>query len=186
MYQIFHQTGLAPFIQVIPKRFKLYFTFSGSSYKHPEMFEEENLLSLCNRKEYVFILDRACVQFEPDDDIYHRVVNTTFAHVNENNGFEQLRSTRHFGCLVFFLANNNMIDNLLLNNLHCSMMDDAVWLVKVYQLVNPGAKCAQEKHIEGQDVSFVQAYINLDSPNKEALTQALESFSDVASVASQE
>lgn len=161
----------------------IYFSRPGCSYKHPDMFEEENLKSLCDRKEYLFILDRACAQYEPDDELYHNVVNFTFSHINETKSFEQLRSTRHFGSLVFFLANNNIIDNLLLNNLHCNMIEDAVWLVKVYQMVNPDAKCAKVQHTEGKDVAFVQAYVDQDSPNKEVLSQALESYSDVASVA---
>uniref|UniRef100_A0A8D8W4K9 28S ribosomal protein S22, mitochondrial n=1 Tax=Cacopsylla melanoneura TaxID=428564 RepID=A0A8D8W4K9_9HEMI len=162
----------------------VYFSRSECTLKHPEMFEEENLKSLCNRKEYVFILDRACTQYEPDDVLYHNILNTTFTHIHETNSFELLRSTRYFGSLVFFLCNNNLIDNLLLQNLHCNMIEDAVWLIKVYQFVNPESKCAQVKHKEGQDVAFVQSYIDLDSPDKERVTQALESYTDVASVSS--
>ncbi|KAI5705416.1 hypothetical protein M8J76_000864 [Diaphorina citri] len=160
----------------------IYFSRPGATYKHPDMFEEENLKALCDRKEYVFILDRAATQYEPDDQLYHNILNTTFTHIHENNGFDHLRSTRHFGCLVFFLANNNIIDNLLLQNLHCNMIEDAVWLIKVYQIVNPESKCATVEHIQGKDTEFVQSYIDLDSSKKDILSQALESYSDVASV----
>lgn len=157
-----------------------YFPRSGGSYKHPEMFDEENLLSLCNRKEYVFILDRACAHFEPDDHRYHTVLGVTFTHLNESNAFELLRSTRHFGSLAFFLAHNKCIDSLLLQNLHCSMLEDAVWLVQLYQVLNPDAKCARVKCEPGQEVDFVQAYVNEDSSNKESLNQALQGYSNVS------
>lgn len=67
--------------------------------------------------DYEFILDCACVQFEPDDSEYHRVVKTTYDHVDTNQKYQRLRSTRHYGPLVFYLASEGTIDNLLLENL---------------------------------------------------------------------
>lgn len=69
------------------------------------------------RGDYEFILDRACIQFEPDDSEYHRVVKTTYDHVDINQKYETLRSTRHYGPLVFYLTTERTIDNLLLENL---------------------------------------------------------------------
>lgn len=63
--------------------------------------------------DYEFILDRACCQFEPDDQNYHRVVFSTYKHVDKTQKYYVLESTRHFGPLLFYLAFNNKPDNFL-------------------------------------------------------------------------
>lgn len=72
---------------------------------------------LLDKKEYLFILDRACAQFEPDDPEYHRVTHATYDRIDEEKDFEILRSTRHFGPLAFYLVFNRNMDNLLLENI---------------------------------------------------------------------
>jgi small subunit ribosomal protein S22 len=63
----------------------------------------------------VFVLDRACLQFEPDDHMYQDVTATTYEAVERGQHYSSLRSTRHFGPFAFHLAWNRSIDNLLLD-----------------------------------------------------------------------
>jgi len=69
---------------------------------------------LLENGDYEFILDRACCQFEPDDKNYHRVVFSTYKHVDESKNYHVLESTRHLGPLLFYLAFNKKPDNFLL------------------------------------------------------------------------
>lgn len=74
---------------------------------------------LFEKKEYEFILDRACAQFEPDNQEYHEITFETFKTINENRDYTYLESTRHYGNLVFYLCLNKNLDSLLkqyLNN----------------------------------------------------------------------
>ncbi|KAJ8929314.1 hypothetical protein NQ314_018022 [Rhamnusium bicolor] len=64
--------------------------------------------------------------FEPNDPEYQRVVSITYQHVNDNDGFELLRSTRHFGALTFFLVWNRDIDNLLLELIETAHIEEAI------------------------------------------------------------
>lgn len=70
---------------------QLYFPKNGKLVKAPRMFESQYLESLLDRQEYEYVLDRACIQFEPDDVEYQRVASITYQHVNESNKFELLR-----------------------------------------------------------------------------------------------
>lgn len=72
---------------------------------------------LWEKGEFEFILDRACIQFEPDDRQYHDITLNTYCRLNEQMAFDKLRSTRHYGPLCFYLALTKNIDNLLLENL---------------------------------------------------------------------
>lgn len=68
-----------------------YFPEVGKVIETPKMFDGEYLQNLLDKHEYEYILDRACLQFEPDDYVYQKIVSIVFQHVNENNNFELLR-----------------------------------------------------------------------------------------------
>jgi len=111
---------------------QVYFPKICRKSKMPRMFEDENLQNLLGRKEYEFILDRACAQFEPDHPDYQRVTSITYQHVNDNDGFEKLRSTRHFGPLAFYLTWFKNIDNLLLELIETAHIEDCNNLLQLY------------------------------------------------------
>jgi len=54
---------------------QIYFPISGRELIMPKMFEEKYLEKILEKGDYEFILDRACIQFEPDDEDYIRVNN---------------------------------------------------------------------------------------------------------------
>ena len=82
----------------------------------PVLFADDRGLQEClDREDYVLVLDRACVQFEPDDPDYIRVTSAAYDHVDAARLYERLQSTRHFGALAFYLAWHRRIDNLLLH-----------------------------------------------------------------------
>lgn len=159
----------------------IYFTHPGHCMKVPQMFQPECLKPILERGEYEFILDRACVQFEPDDPEYHRVVKTTYEHVDANQKYQSLRSTRHYGPLVFYLATEGTVDNLLLENLQSDRLEDAAWLISLYQIVNPSCKSANIKYKAGDELTFIKEYIEKDSKKSSTLNLALREYSDLHS-----
>ena len=91
---------------------------------------------ILDRHDYLFILDRACIQFEPDDPKYIEIVKKTYDHISANNEFDLLRSTRHFGPMAFYLAWEGRIDSLLQDMIKRQLIEDAAHLVNLYYLVN--------------------------------------------------
>lgn len=68
-------------------------------------------------EKYVYVLDRNCVQFEPDHPIYIRTCSIVFEHLDTHGHYEVLQSTRHYGALLFHLAFEKRTDNIILHYL---------------------------------------------------------------------
>lgn len=128
---------------------------------------------MLNRQEYNFILDAACAQFEPDDPKYHQVVSITYQHVNDNNGFNLLRSTRHFGTLTFFLVWHQNIDNLLLDLIETGHIDEADILLKLY------SKIHDIQFESDGECKALEDYIKKCSNKRSALELALQAYKEV-------
>nr|CAI5851636.1 unnamed protein product [Callosobruchus analis] len=152
---------------------QIYFPQMGRAIKTPRMFQGTEFEDVLKRQEYEFILDRACIQFEPNDPDYQRVTSITYQHINDNNGFEKLRSTRHFGALAFFLVWNKSIDNLLLELIETCYGDEACTLVELYSKIH---KVNFEKTSE---LSIVEDYIKKCSNKKGALELALQAYKEL-------
>lgn len=98
----------------------------------PKLFEEKNLLRLMKRGEFEFALNRACIQFEPDDPRYVKTTSFMYSYIDEKGQYDKLRSTRHFGPMSLYLAYENKADDLLCEMLGKGLIEDAIKLVKIY------------------------------------------------------
>ncbi|XP_066143392.1 small ribosomal subunit protein mS22 [Euwallacea fornicatus] len=154
---------------------QMYFPKEGKLLNHPQIFEGEHLQSLLDRHKYEYVLDRACLQFEPDDPFYQRVVSIVYQHLNESNSFDLLRSSRHFGALTFFLVWNKMIDNLLLDLIETLHINEAKDLVTLYGLVH------QVKFNGEEALDVVEDFIRTAANKKGALELAIQAYKDVPS-----
>ena len=85
-----------------------------------------------DKGEYEFVLDRACVQFEPDDPEYIRVTRTAYNCVDEKRDYAALRSTRHFGPLALHLILCKRADDLLCHFIVSEDIGAAADLVKLF------------------------------------------------------
>lgn len=103
-----------------------YFPMDGRKVIVPKMFEAEHLKRCLDEGKYEFVLNRACIQFEPYDKDYHRVTATTYQHISDHSAFDVLRSTRHFGPMAFFLAWHRATDNLLIDCIRRDYLRNAV------------------------------------------------------------
>lgn len=151
-----------------------YFPVKDRNLKIPKMFEDNNLEQVLNRQDYEFILDRACLQFEPDDPMYQKTTSLTYQHLNDNNAFETLRSTRHFGSLAFFLSWHKIVDNLMLELVETGHIDEVNALVELYGQVN-GVKIDSD----GKTKS-IEEYIKKFSSKSGALELALQAYKEAA------
>ncbi|XP_012060209.1 PREDICTED: 28S ribosomal protein S22, mitochondrial [Atta cephalotes] len=145
----------------------------------PKMFEGEYFKDLLNRNEYEFILDRACTQFEPDDPDYQAVTQEVYEHINAKSHFDVLRSTRHFGPMVFHLVWTSNIDNLLYEMIETNRIKDAALLIRLYYMVHPTTKSAVEQCENTDDVNFVMHYVRLESLKKDKIQKLLQSYKEL-------
>lgn len=154
---------------------QIYFPIPGREIKTPLMFQDSYFENLLKRQEYEFILDRSCIQFEPDDPEYQKVVTITYQHLSDSNGFEILRSTRHFGPLVFFLIWHKDVDNLLLDLIQTSHVEDANILLQLYEKFhNVQLNIKDLKKVEG-----VEKYIKEFSNKRASLELALQAYKEL-------
>merc|ERR1711988_159069 len=163
-------------------------------YQMPSMFQPQQMEEVLGLQKYEYLLDRACVQFEPNNPEYHRVTQRTYEHINSTGLYESLRSTRHFGGMTFYFVTHNNIDGLLRHLLSQLSLRDAGDLVLLYHKVHPESRSAQivsalkEKANQEQSTETdadqiearmrVEAYIKHDAKDGGSLELALQIYDD--------
>lgn len=155
-----------------------YFPRPGKQTLCPKMFEDEYLKDLLVRNEFLFILDRACMQFEPDDPKYQKIASDTYEYINDNGLFEKLRSTRHFGPFTFYLVWHNNIDNLLMELIESCQIEEVNNLLELYgiiQNVEFSTDCRSE------NLGVLEEYISKYSRKKGPLQLALQALKNLES-----
>lgn len=151
---------------------QVYFPLKGRELSMPRLFRPDYLKNLLDAKEYEFILDRACLQFEPNDPEYQKVTSLTYTHVSDNDSFDLLRSTRHFGPLTFFLTWFKMVDNLLLDLIQTERINEARTLVELYGRVHG-------VHFDLKAENLVELFIREHAAKKAPLELAMQAFKDL-------
>lgn len=108
---------------------QVYFPKENRQLIPPLLFTDEHLQIALDKGLYEYILNRACVQYEPYEKDYHRITNLTYHHINDTRNFDSLRSTRYFGTMSFYLAWNRLIDNLLIETLEKGYFTNSVEII---------------------------------------------------------
>ncbi|XP_077508962.1 mitochondrial ribosomal protein S22 [Amblyomma americanum] len=157
-----------------------YFTNKEKSFYMPKMFEPQHLQDVLDKQWYRFVLDRACIQFEPDDANYIRVTHATYDHIDANRGFHELRSTRHFGPMAFYLAVMGKIDNLLIDMLQREMIEDTGHLLRLFYHIHPPSDSAQVDE-NTDNIELVKFYMRSDSKKRSHLELALQTCLEIRS-----
>lgn len=112
----------------------MFFPDDSKSLDCPKLFEKENLMRLLKRREYVYVLNRACAQFEPDDPRYVSCTREVYNYVNDQADFDKLRSTRHFGPMVLYLVYSKNTDILRKEMQSKKLDEDIVNLDKLIEI----------------------------------------------------
>ncbi|KAL7305924.1 hypothetical protein TKK_0001400 [Trichogramma kaykai] len=137
---------------------QIYFPIAGREVYPPKMFQPEHLEPILDREDYDFILNRVCVQFDPDHPEFHRVSQLTYDRIYEKGHYEKLRSTRHYGPMVFYLTWCKKIDNLLIENIAQEFIEDAALTIKLYYILHPSDNVPK-----GVDnIKLIQHYLDND------------------------
>jgi len=143
------------------------------------MFKDVNILKAilyrASREDntYEFVLDRACHQFEPDDPIYIRTAEITYETVNLRGHHDYLKSTRHYGPMLFYLVSHRKMDNLLVHLLDQDRLLEASHVAYLFTLVFPESKSANaiKSAASNEDgaIDAVTQYINNEAVLKAEL-----------------
>ncbi|CAD5113273.1 DgyrCDS2453 [Dimorphilus gyrociliatus] len=115
---------------------QVYFPGEGRKHYMPNMFTEKHLERLLEEGEYEYILDRACVQFDPDETDYIRVTRRVYEYIADRSDFMKLYSTRHFGAAAFFLTVQKNIDSFIAVLINSNLLHSAKSLIDVYYMVH--------------------------------------------------
>lgn len=157
---------------------QIYFPLPGRKLVMPKLFEEDWLKPLLDKESYLFVLDAACTQFEPDDPEYIRVTHTTYDHISKRKKFDMLRSTRHFGPMSFYLACNNEIEKLLIDMIERELVEDAVDLIKLMRILH--LEIRNDLSLEQNSVDIIKQFITMNtSVYKADLELAIQTFCEV-------
>lgn len=130
------------------------------------------LQPILERGDYEFILDRACIQFDPDNPNFHRVTQTTYDYVDKELQHEKLRSTRHYGPMIFYLAWSKKLDCLLIENITMERIEDAALAIKLYYKLNPNDNVTKEE----DHITLIKHFIEKESGSKQKLNNALRMY----------
>lgn len=121
-----------------------YFPRQHRKLENPLLFTDEHLQVALDKRLYEYILNRACIQFEPYEKDFHRITSLVYHHVNDTRNFDELRSTRFFGTMAFYLAWHNMIDNLLIETMEKGYYTNTVQAIALMYNLN---KVPYDKYI---------------------------------------
>ncbi|XP_078266156.1 small ribosomal subunit protein mS22 [Rhinoraja longicauda] len=161
---------------------QMYFPREGRRIIPPPIFKNENLLVVFAQERFEDILDLCLVQFEPNSADYIRVHHQTHEYIDKHNKYDLLRSTRHFGGLVWYLGNRMRIDGLLIDMIQRDLMDDAVSVVQLYHMLHPECQSAKETNIQqAKGIELIKVFSHTDSKKGSYLELALQVYQEAIS-----
>jgi len=175
---------------------QIYFPTEGRKINIPLVFTDDQVLdeALEQPNNYEHILNRTCVQFEPDHPLFIKTASRVYDKVDEMCHYEDLFSTRHYGPMIFHFVWEKKCDNFLMFLLQSRMLEAALAVVKLYGLIHPESKVAQslkshetddggesrmdaETQLEAdQDFALLKQYIAQDSLFGAKLNACLENM----------
>jgi len=150
----------------------------GKKIGQTRLFLDENLKEALSREKYEFILDRACVQYDPDDPEYQRVTSITYETIENRRCFDVLLSTRHYGPFCFYLAWNKNLDNLIIYLIQKERLSSAVAVVQLFQLLHPECKSSSLNSDTTDQIGFIRTYMETDCLRQAQLQLALQSYQE--------
>lgn len=158
---------------------QVYFPREGRTIIPPPIFQNENLLVVFAQERFEDILDLCLVQFEPNSADYIRVHHQTYEYIEKHNKYDLLRSTRHFGGLVWYLSNGMRIDGLLIDMIQRDLMDDAVSVVQLYHTLHPECQSANETNVQqAKGIELIKVFAHTDSKKGSYLELALQVYQE--------
>ncbi|KAL5013470.1 hypothetical protein ScPMuIL_007740 [Solemya velum] len=146
----------------------------------PRIFEPENLEAVLDKGWYAYVLDWACLQFEPDQPEYIRVTQRTYEHVGENKKFDDLRSTRHFGPMAFYFAWHKSLEPLLMDMVQRDLLSDGSDLVHLFTIIHPDSETCQRIRGVDDDLQTIKIFCETETSHsyKGQLQLTIQAYED--------
>ncbi|XP_074859718.1 small ribosomal subunit protein mS22 [Carettochelys insculpta] len=158
---------------------QVYFPRERRKLVPPSMFKDENLLTVFCENRHEDVLDLCVAQFEPDSADYIGVHHRTYDDIDKHAKYHLLRSTRHFGGMVWYLVNGKKTDGLLIDMIQRNLMDDATCLITLYHMLHPdcqSAKETQDQEIHGVDL--IKVFMKTESKKVGYIELALQAYQE--------
>ncbi|NXF84634.1 RT22 protein, partial [Eubucco bourcierii] len=158
---------------------QLFFPKEGRRIIPPVLFKDENLVTVFQQDRHEDVLNRCIAQFEPDSPDYIRVHHRTYDDIEKHSKYDLLRSTRHFGGMVWYLVNRKQADDLLIDMIQRDLLDDATSLITLYHMLHPecpSAKEAKEGNIQGVDL--IKVFAKTESKKEGYIQLALQAYEE--------
>ncbi|XP_048460601.1 28S ribosomal protein S22, mitochondrial isoform X3 [Rhincodon typus] len=158
---------------------QVYFPRGGRRIVPPSIFKDENLSVVFAQDRYEDILDLCLIQFEPNSADYIRVHHQTYEDIDKNCKYDLLRSTRHFGGLVWYLVNRRKIDGLLIDMIQRDLIEDAISMLHLYHMVHPDCQSSKEANQQqAQGLDLIKIFSHTDSQKGGYIELALQVYQD--------
>ncbi|NWI88185.1 RT22 protein, partial [Pitta sordida] len=158
---------------------QIFFPKEGRRVIPPVLFKDEHLGNVFQQDRHEDLLNMCIAQFEPDSPDYIRVHHRTYDDIDKHGKFDLLRSTRHFGGMVWYLVNRRRTDGLLVDMINRDLLEDATSLVTLYHMLHPecqSAKEAREGNLQGLDL--IKVFVKTESQREGYIQLALQAYEE--------
>ncbi|NXS10962.1 RT22 protein, partial [Neodrepanis coruscans] len=158
---------------------QIFFPKEGRRVIPPVLFKDEHLGNVFQQDRHEDLLNMCIAQFEPDSPDYIRVHHRTYDDIDKHGKYDLLRSTRHFGGMVWYLVNRKRTDGLLIDMLNRDLLDDATSLVELYHMLHP--ECQSAKEAKGgnlQGVELIKVFVKTESQREGYIQLALQAYEE--------
>ncbi|XP_067158038.1 small ribosomal subunit protein mS22 [Apteryx mantelli] len=158
---------------------QIFFPKEGRRVIPPVIFKDEHLATVFQQDRHEDILNMCIAQFEPDSPDYIRVHHRTYDDIEKHAKYDLLRSTRHFGGMVWYLVNRKKTDGLLIDMLHRDLLDDTTSLITLYHMLHPECQSAKEaKEGKLQGVDLIKVFVKSESQKEGYIQLALQAYQE--------
>nr|XP_009939449.1 PREDICTED: 28S ribosomal protein S22, mitochondrial [Opisthocomus hoazin] len=158
---------------------QIFFPKEGRRVIPPVVFKDEHLVTVFQQDRHEDILNMCVAQFEPDSPDYIRVHHRTYDDIEKHAKYDLLRSTRHFGGMVWYLVNRKRTDGLLIDMIHRDLLDDATSLITLYHMLHPECQSAKEAkagNLQGADL--IKVFAKTESQKEGYIQLALQAYEE--------
>jgi len=153
---------------------QVYYPTEGRRSYDPAMFDPNNLEEILGPTKYEYVLDRNCLQYEPDHPVYIRTLSIVHKHIVSTGNFDILHSTRHYGPMVFGLCWDKLQDELLVYLIVRGRLEDAVDTVRVYLKLHPDCSLASINLADLTPEDILRKFCKLESLKSGKVSMALD------------
>ncbi|KAG2462300.1 RT22 protein, partial [Polypterus senegalus] len=160
---------------------QIYFPFKGRRLTTPAVFKEANMKVVFLEDRHELLLDHCLVQFEPDSAEYKQIHHLTYENIDQHGKYDLLRSTRHFGGMVWYLVSERRIDGLIIDMIQRDLIHDAESVVELYHMMYPQCQSAKEaSEQQASGIELLKVYARTESKQSGYIELALQVYPQIS------